>query len=110
MDLNWLKQETEQDSPSQTSHSHTPEEWTEVLARTIAHLAAQLTMTQLRLRALATELQAQGNIDAAAVQSRLNILAEQETGAYLRENLGAALSEVVDIEALEGEIASFLRD
>jgi hypothetical protein len=88
--------------------SHTTEEWAEVLARTIAHLAAQLTMTQLRLRALASELEGVSSVDRTAVRERLAALAATETPAYLRENLGDALAEVVDVDALSAEIASFL--
>ena len=40
-----------------SSPDHAPDEWAAVLARTVAHLAAQLTMTQIRLRALASLLQ-----------------------------------------------------
>ncbi len=88
--------------------AHSSEEWAEVLARTVAHLAAQLTMTQLRLRALATELNGHAVIDEAAVGARLRHLAGTETSPYLRENLGEALSEVVDVDMLSEEIASFL--
>ncbi len=93
--------------PSLQAHSN--EEWAEVLARTIAHLAAQLTMSQLRLRALATELEQLSVVDAAAVRARLSALAASETGTYLRENLGPALSDMVDIETLEAEIITFLQ-
>ena len=88
---------------------HATEEWAEVLARTIAHLAAQLTMTQLRLRALATVLEEQGTVDESRVRNRLGVLAAAETAVYLRENLGPSLAELVDIESLETEIVSFLQ-
>lgn len=84
------------------------DEWIETLVRTVAHLAAQLTMTQIRLRALATELEESGTIDAAAVWARQRAIAERETGAYLRENLGEVLVEVIDVEALEADIREFL--
>ena len=89
-------------------HDHGGEEWGEVLARTVAHLAAQLTMAQVRLRALATELDATGAVDAAAVGSRVRAIAAAEAGGYLRENLGEALVEVVDVEALAGDIVAYL--
>jgi hypothetical protein len=90
-------------------HVHTAEEWAELTARTVAHLAAQLTMTQIRLRALATELNAAGAVDDAVVRSRVSEIAAAETGTYLRENLGEALAGVIDLAALESEIISFLR-
>jgi hypothetical protein len=86
---------------------HPPDEWAELLARTVAHLAAQLTMTQIRLRALATELAATG-VEADRVQRRVQTIAAAETGRYLRENLGEALAELIDVEALETDIAAFL--
>jgi hypothetical protein len=70
------------------SADHDDGEWVEVMARTIAHLAAQLTMTQLRLRALATELDAAGSVDPAAVRATLGELAGRHAAGYLRENLG----------------------
>lgn len=79
------------------------------MARTIAHLAAQLTMTQIRLRAMATELTAQGKFDEAAVRARVGQIASTETAIYLRENLGEALAEVIDLDALEREISAFLQ-
>jgi hypothetical protein len=94
---------------SADNHEHAPEEWAELMARTVAHLAAQLTMTQIRLRALATELNAQGALDEASVRKRMGEIAASETGVYLRENLGEALAEVIDLEALEREIAAFLQ-
>jgi hypothetical protein len=87
---------------------HTGDEWAELLARTVAHLAAQLTMTQIRLRALATELTARDPLAAGAVRERVTTIAAAETGRYLRENLGEALVDLIDVEALEGEIVAFL--
>ncbi len=83
--------------------------WAELFATTIAHLAAQLTMTQLRLRALATAAAESGGIDPAAVQANLEALAAAETGRYLRENLGPELSEAVETDALERDVIAFLR-
>src|SRR5215216_7532127 len=80
-----------------SSPDHAPDEWGEVLARTVAHLAAQLTMTQIRLRALATELATNGTADASAVSARVQTIATAETGNYLRENLGEALAELIDL-------------
>lgn len=90
-------------------HRHPPEDWAENLARTVAHLAAQLTMNQIRLRALASELAARDAVAAPAVQARVDEIAATETGRYLRENLGEALVEVVDVDELTGQIVDFLR-
>ncbi len=109
MEHDWLTRNSEPDSEGPI-HSHSSEEWAEIFARTIAHLAAQLTMTQLRLRALATEVANGGAVDPAQVQLRLDTLADEETETYLRENLGEALAEVVDIDSLKEEIATFLRN
>jgi len=85
-----------------------PDVWAEMLARSVAHLAAQLTMTQIRLRALATEATARDPFAAEAVRERVQSIAAAETGRYLRENLGEALVELIDVEALEGEVVAFL--
>ncbi len=99
-----MSQEPVGDEP----HSHSNEEWAELMARTVAHLAAQLTMMQIRLRALGGEL-ADGNaVDALAVQARAAAIARAEAGAYLRENLGDALVDVIDADALTAEIVAFL--
>src|SRR3712207_8538956 len=50
-------------------------------------LAAQLTVNQIRLRALATELGERGLVDPVAVAARVRRIAKSETGVYLRENL-----------------------
>ena len=89
-------------------HVHPPEDWGEALTRTVAHLAAQLTMAQIRLRALATELQERGEVDGAAVAARVRAIAVAEGGGYLRQNLGEALVEVIDVEALEQDLVDFL--
>lgn len=93
----------------QQDHAHDAAEWAEIMARTVAHLAAQLTMTQLRLRALATVLGADHNVDEARVKAELASAAAADTETYLRENLGEALNDIVDVEALAGEISAYLR-
>ena len=93
---------------NQERGGHVPDDWAELLARTVAHLAAQLTMTQVRLRALATEMTARDPQLADAVRERVQTIAAAETGRYLRENLGETLIEMIDVEALEGEIVAFL--
>jgi hypothetical protein len=94
------------------AHDHAPgdDAWAEALARTVAHLAAQLTVVQLRLRALATEVAAAGGVDEAAVAARLAGLATADGGRYLRENLGEALGEVIDVEALERDLVAYLAE
>jgi hypothetical protein len=83
--------------------------WSELFATTIAHLAAQLTMTQLRLRALASIAAESGAIDTSLVAARLSEIAEREGAGYLRENLGAELAEAIDLDDLARDIVSYLR-
>ncbi len=89
-------------------HGH-DEEWAEALTRSVAHLAAQLTVNQIRLRALATELGEQGLIDPVAVAARVRGIAKAETGVYLRENLGESLIDVIDVDALEQDLVDYLQ-
>ena len=91
-----------------SAHAHSADEWNEAVVRTVAHLAAQLTVAQIRLRALASDLDERGLVEPGAVASRVRALAEREAGATLRENLGEALAEVIDIEALERELVEYL--
>ena len=91
-------------------HDHPGEEWAETLARTVAHLAAQLTLAQIRLRALATELQEQATVDPEVVTARVRAIAGAEGSGYLRENLGEALIELIDVEALERDLVAYLDD
>src|SRR5215218_1988364 len=91
-------------------HGHEEEDWAETLARSVAHLAAQLTVNQIRLRALATELGERDLIDRAAVAARVRLIAEAETGDYLRENLGESLVEIIDVESLEQDLVDYLRE
>jgi hypothetical protein len=39
----------------------------------------------------------------------VHAIAEVETGAYLRENLGEGLVEVIDVETLERDLVDYLR-
>ena len=86
------------------------QEWLETLTRTVAHLAAQVTITQVRLRALASELDARGGVDQTAVARRVAEIAQAETGSLLRENLGVALTEAIEADALEAEIIAWLAE
>ena len=87
---------------------HVSDEWADAMVRTVAHLAAQLTIAQIRLRALATELNAQNTVAASAVAARVDAVARAELGGYLRENLGEVLNEVIDVEVLEQELIQYL--
>lgn len=91
-------------------HGHDDEDWAEALARSVAHLAAQLTINQIRLRALATELGAKDLVDSAAVATRVRAIAITDTGAYLRENLGESLVEIIDVESLEQDLINYLQE
>jgi hypothetical protein len=90
-------------------HGHDEESWAETLARSVAHLAAQLTISQIRLRALATELGERGALDADAVARRVRVIANAETGTYLRENLGEGLVDVIDVDTLERDLVDYLQ-
>src|SRR5918995_1457244 len=89
-------------------HGH-DEEWAEALTRSVAHLAAQLTINQIRLRALATELDERALVDPAAIAARVRAIAKTETGVYLRENLGESLVDVIDVETLEQDLVDYLQ-
>jgi hypothetical protein len=90
-------------------HGHEEEAWAEALARSVAHLAAQLTVNQIRLRALATELGERGLVDPIAVATRVRAIAATETGTYLRENLGESLIDIIDVETLERDLVDYLQ-
>jgi hypothetical protein len=90
-------------------HGHEEEEWAETLARSLAHLAAQLTINQIRLRALATELGERELVAPEAVAARVRAIAAAETGAYLRENLGERLVEIIDVDTLERDLTAYLQ-
>jgi hypothetical protein len=98
-----------EDPADLNGHGHDEEDWAEALARSVAHLAAQLTVNQIRLRALATELGERDVVDPGAVAAQVRAIAEAETGAYLRENLGESLAEIIDLEALEQDLIEYLR-
>jgi hypothetical protein len=91
-------------------HGHDEEDWAEALARSIAHLAAQLTISQIRLRALATELGERSLVEPEVIAARVREIAATDTGAYLRENLGESLVEIIDVEALELDLVEYLQD
>ncbi len=95
---------------TEPEHGHSTDEWNELLLRTVAHLAAQVTVTQLQLRALASELEARGLAEPEAVGQRVRALALTRSGEILRENLGEALAEAIEIEELEAQIVAQLSE
>jgi hypothetical protein len=97
------------DGRNEQGHDHEVlPEWGEVLVRSVAHLAAQLTTVQIQMRALAEEVEAAGGVDEAAVRQRLRQLAVLRTGPTLRENLGPALADLIDMESLERDLIAWL--
>ena len=98
----------EEDTPRQNGRAGPYDEQIEALTLIVAHLAAQLTMSQIRLRALASVLEAQGAIDPAVVQGHLTRIADHEAGFYLRENLGEVLSNMIEVDDLAREIMEYL--
>lgn len=110
MSYPWQPRERDEaDSGESTTPSDSISAWAELFATTIAHLAAQLTMTQLRLRALATVAAESGTIDRQLVATRLSEIADRETDLYLRENLGAELADAIDADTLTREIVAYLQ-
>ena len=80
----------------------------ERLAQTVAHLALQLTIVQLQLRALGAAAAETGLLDAARVERATATIAQLHTGRYLRENLGEVLADLVDLPELERQIVAYL--
>lgn len=95
------------DLPPNSRESHRDEQ-IEALTLIVAHLAAQLTMSQIRLRALASALEAQGTIDPATVQGYVTRVADSEAGFYLRENLGETLADLIEVDDLARDIMEYL--
>ena len=89
-------------------HGH-DEAWAEALARTVAHLAAQLTINQIRLRALATEMREQGLIDPESVAARVRTIAEPKRAPTCARISARALLEVIDVDALEHDLTEYLQ-
>ena len=80
----------------------------EALTLVIAHLAAQLTMAQIRLRGLASALESVGALDPALVQGHVTEIADREAGHYLTENLGEKLTTLIDVDQLTRDIIQFV--
>jgi hypothetical protein len=95
------------DSP-EISPPLSTDEMIETLLRAVAQLAVQVTITQIRLRALASETGEAGVVNSQAVDRRVRAIAEAETGRYLRENLGDALEGLIEVGQLESELRDYL--
>lgn len=90
-------------------HQHrTMDATVERLAQTVAHLALQLTIVQLQLRALGTAAAESSLLEAARVEQATAAVARMHAGRYLRENLGEGLSDLVDLADLERQIIAYL--
>ncbi len=94
------------DHPEQ--NHQTRDEALERLAQTVAHLALQLTIVQVQLRALGAAAAEAGTVDTARVERAAANVARMHAGRYLRENLGVALSDLVDLPELERQIVAYL--
>ncbi|MGD9713487.1 MAG: hypothetical protein AB7V46_15685 [Thermomicrobiales bacterium] len=82
----------------------------EALTLVVAHLAAQLTMTQIRLRGIATALAATGAVDEEAIRGHIAAIADREAGHYLAENLGERLTSLIDTDQLTRDIIAFVTE
>jgi hypothetical protein len=90
-------------------HSHADQsDVIEALARTVAHLAVQLTITQLQLRGLGKVIGESGAVSGEAVLRETDRLAQIHARSFVTENLGEALAGLVDANTLADEIIQFL--
>ena len=80
----------------------------ERLAQTVAHLALQLTIVQLQLRALGNAAAESGMLDSTRVEQAAANVARMHAGRYLHENLGDVLADLVDLPELERQIIAYL--
>jgi hypothetical protein len=85
-----------------------PFESIESLAQTVAHLALQLTIAQIQMRALGTVLERENLVGSAAVFDATSRIARESAGRFLSENLGPALADMIDVSDLERQIVAFL--
>lgn len=88
--------------------SHDPFDAIESLAQTVAHLALQLTIAQIQLRALGTVLERGELVESDAVFAATSQIASEHAGRFLTENLGPALADMIDVSDLERQIVAFL--
>ena len=85
-----------------------PFETIESLAQTVAHLALQLTIAQIQMRALGSAIEEAGLVGGDTVASATARIARMQAGRFLRENLGPELSEMIDTTDLERQIVAYL--
>jgi hypothetical protein len=85
-----------------------PFETIESLARTVAHLALQLTISQIQLRAMGSAIEEAGVVGGDAVNRATAKIARGNAGRFLRENLGPELIEMIDVADLERQIVAYL--
>jgi hypothetical protein len=85
-----------------------PFETIESLAQTVAHLALQLTIAQIQMRALGSAVEEAGLVDGDAVSTATGRIARMQAGRFLRENLGPELTEMIDTADLERQIVAYL--
>lgn len=85
-----------------------PFETIESLARTVAHLALQLTISQIQLRAMGSAIEEAGVVGGGAVNLATAKIARGNAGRFLRENLGPELIEMIDVADLERQIVAYL--
>lgn len=92
-----------------SQHTHGDQtEVIEALARTVAHLAVQLTITQLQLRGLGQVVGESGIVSAEAVLAQTDRLSRTHARAFVEENLGEALSGLIEVDELASQIIRFL--
>ncbi|HET7055300.1 MAG TPA: hypothetical protein VFI12_02495 [Thermomicrobiales bacterium] len=85
-----------------------PFEAIESLAQTVAHLALQLTIAQIQMRALGSVIEEAGLVGGDAVSTAAGRIARMHAGRFLRENLGPELTEMIDTADLERQIVAYL--
>ncbi|HQY30741.1 MAG TPA: hypothetical protein PK691_05620 [Thermomicrobiales bacterium] len=90
------------------SEAPTIEQTVESLAQTVAHLALQLTVAQMQLRALATVLEETGQVSATVVTATAADLATSQARTTLVANMGAQIADLVDLDDLERQIVEYL--
>jgi hypothetical protein len=95
-----------EDSTAQASPD--PFQTIESLARTVAHLALQLTIAQIQMRALGSVLADSKLADSEAVFHATAKIAQTSAGRFLSENLGPDLVEMIDVADLESQIVAYL--
>lgn len=86
----------------------TVEQTVESLAQTVAHLALQLTISQIQLRALGLAIEDAGVVASADVLTRVRELAEVHAGQFLQANMGPDIAAMVDLGELERQISEYL--